>query len=173
MSGPPPLPASNSPGGAPPPLPSAPTAAPPPVHPEAPPPKKKSSALTWILLGCGAFLLVGALAIGGLAYWGYTKAKEISGQPTLYSAKAIALGHPEIEIVSADEATGKVTIRDTKTKQLATMDLMALAAKLGGEGSTPPGSSEEPLTPETTSQPDDSDTPMNSTTNAPSESLSE
>src|SRR5262245_32112548 len=49
-----------------------------PSTPPPPPttPAKKSNTLLYVLLGCGAFLLIGGLIFAGLTWWGYHKAKN-------------------------------------------------------------------------------------------------
>src|SRR5947207_14841525 len=69
-----------------------PTAAPggqgfPPQQQFPPPPQQKSSALKWILIGCGSFIIVGIVVVflGGWFVW--NKAKEAGLDPTLLQNK--------------------------------------------------------------------------------------
>lgn len=100
---------------------------PPPAQPAAAPPKKGTSPLVWILVGCGALLLVVALAllVGGLFV--AKKVKDVVGDagknPAMAAAKLVAAANPDIELVSADEDAQTVTLRNKKTGEVMTFDL--------------------------------------------------
>ena len=46
-------------------------------------PKKGGGGLRWVLLGCGGFILIGILVVGGIGYFGYQKAKQAGLDPDL------------------------------------------------------------------------------------------
>ena len=88
-----------------------------------PPPQKKSNVLTWVLVGCGTFVILGVIAfvVGGYFVW--NKAKQagldpalMQKQPALATAKIMVAMNPDIELVSVDEEKGLITV---KTKRQA------------------------------------------------------
>ena len=108
---------------APPPPPPPGVAAPQPVPP---PPKKGLSPLAWVGIGCGALAVLAAigftimLAAGG---WFLKKqADKLEKNPTLTIAEWYVRANPDYELVSADEATGTITIREIKTGEEMTVD---------------------------------------------------
>ncbi len=107
---------------------STPPMAPPPAQPVpgAPAPKKGTSALVWILAGCGGLVVIMGLIFAGVTYWGYHKVKgyaEIAKKnPALAAAKLMVAANPNVEIVSEDDDAGTITIRDKKTGEEITMN---------------------------------------------------
>ncbi len=107
---------------------STPPMAPPPAQPApgAPAPKKGSSALVWILAGCGGLIVIIGLIFAGVTYWGYHKVKgyaEVAKKnPALAAAKLMVAANPNVEIVSEDDEAGTITIRDKKTGEEITMN---------------------------------------------------
>lgn len=98
--------------------------------PMTPPPvpgqKKKMSALGWIAIGCGAIAILAILAMGGLAFMGgrflKNKAAEFEKNPTLAAAKIAVQANSELEVVESDEDAGTLTIKNTKTGEVVTMN---------------------------------------------------
>lgn len=39
--------------------------------------KKKTSPLVWVAVGCGIFVILGAVVVGGLGFWGYRWGKNL------------------------------------------------------------------------------------------------
>jgi hypothetical protein len=116
----PPPPAPPAPPAVPP---AAPMAAPPPGAPVAP---KKTSPLVWVLVGCGALLVLAAMimlvsslflarACGRLA-------KQAEKNPAVFAAKMMAAANPDVEVVSSDDDRGTVTLRNKKTGEEITVD---------------------------------------------------
>jgi hypothetical protein len=102
----------------------------PPQQQFPPPPAKKSNVLTYVLIGCGTFVILGVLAFAVGGYFVWNKAKEMGldpelmqKQPTLAAAKIMVAMNPEIELVSVDEAKGLITIKDKKTGETVTINL--------------------------------------------------
>jgi len=104
--------------------PMAPQPAPPP--PAAPAAKKGTSALVWILAGCGGLIVIIGLIFAGATYWGYHKVKgfaEVAKKnPALAAAKLMVAANPDVEIVSEDDGAGTITVRNKKTGEEITMD---------------------------------------------------
>jgi len=95
------------------------TAAPP---EQAVPPVKKSKVLVWVLAGCGGLLALGLIAALALGLFIRNKASEFGGNPGFAAAKMLAAMNPNVEVVTADEGTGKITLREKKTGKTITLD---------------------------------------------------
>jgi hypothetical protein len=89
--------------------------------PPAPPapPKKKTSPLIWILVGCLGLVLVVGIGFVAATWFVGKKVTEFAqsatDKPAETAAKIFAGVNPDIDFVSADEATGEVVLRDNKT----------------------------------------------------------
>ena len=95
----------------------------PPQQSFPPPPQKKSNAVVWVLAGCGTFVVLGIIAVMLLSYFVWNKAKEIEKNPGFAIAKMIVSANPDVELVSADEEKGLLTIKDKKTGKVVTVNL--------------------------------------------------
>ncbi|NWG00599.1 MAG: hypothetical protein HXY19_06615 [Thermoanaerobaculaceae bacterium] len=99
----------------------------PPSNPPSPPTGKRVSPLLWVLVGCGVLLVLVAVAllVGGVLI--ARKAKSVLGEvrdnPAMVVAKAVVAANPEVELVSADDDAGTITVRNKKTGELLTVDL--------------------------------------------------
>ncbi|HEX5715877.1 MAG TPA: hypothetical protein VF179_06940 [Thermoanaerobaculia bacterium] len=99
-------------------------------EPMTPPPvpgqKKKMSALGWVAIGCGAIAIIAILALGGAAFIGgrflKNKAAEFEKNPTLAAAELMVRANPELEVVESDSDEGTLTIKNTKTGEVVTMN---------------------------------------------------
>lgn len=93
----------------------------------APAPEKKGlHPLAWVGIGCGAIIIVVviALMIGGYFVARSVKgvAEDFSDNPGLAAARFVVKASPDLEEVEVDEAAGTMTIRNTKTGELITVD---------------------------------------------------
>lgn len=95
----------------------------PPQQSFPPPPEKKSKAVVWVLAGCGTFVVLGIIGVMLLSYFVWNKAKEIENNPGFAIAKMIVSANPDVELISADEEKGLLTIKDKKTGQVVTVNL--------------------------------------------------
>ncbi|MCL6546407.1 MAG: hypothetical protein K6T61_14370 [Bryobacteraceae bacterium] len=86
------------------------------------PPARKSKVLTYVLLGCGGLVVVAVVSAIALGLFVRQRAGDISKNPAMAAAKMVAALNPDIEVVSADEATGRITLREKKTGKTITMD---------------------------------------------------
>jgi hypothetical protein len=98
------------------------------VQPQYVPPAKKGLGVwAWLAIGCFGLLLVGGVAAGGFLWWGAKKVKNIAEEaqdnPSLMAVKMITAADPDLELVSTDEAAGKVTIKKKSTGEVVTVDL--------------------------------------------------
>src|SRR5688572_9107410 len=88
--------------------------------------KKKTSVWAWVAIGCVGIVVLGAVAFGGLVWWGANKAvdkaKTMAEDPTAV-VEMIAAMNPDIEIVDRDAGNGKVTVRNKQTGETVTVDL--------------------------------------------------
>ena len=79
-----------------------------------PPPPQKSNTLLWVLVGCGGLLLlIGMVVVGGIAYFAHNPAKVMT--------KMITAANPNVEVVSIDNGSQKITLRDKKTGKVYTI----------------------------------------------------
>jgi len=94
--------------------------------------KKGMSIWAWLAIGCVGILVVCGIAVGGFAWWGIHKAKSIAQEykdhPETAWVKTLALVNPDVEVVSTDDANGKVTIKDKKTGEVVTLDMKDVKA---------------------------------------------
>jgi hypothetical protein len=93
----------------------------------APAPQRKGlHPLAWVGIGCGVILVlvVAALMIGGffLARTVKDVAQDFEDNPGLAAARLIVKASPELEEVDVDEDAGTMTVRNTKTGELITVD---------------------------------------------------
>lgn len=104
---------------------------PPPVPPASapsaqPPAAKKTSPWVWVVVGCGALILVVVLAfvVGGLFLFkkGKEFVKTAEKNPAVAAAKIAAAVNPEIEVVDSDDEAGTVTLRNKKTGETITLN---------------------------------------------------
>ena len=79
-----------------------------------PPPPQKSNTMLWVLLGCGGLLLlIGLVVAGGIAY--------IAHDPARFMTKMITASNPNIEVVSVNKGTQRMTLRDKRTGKVYTI----------------------------------------------------
>ena len=102
----------------------------PPQQQFPPPPQQKSKALTYVLVGCGTFVLLGIIAVVLGGYFVWNKAKEagldpelMQKHPAVATAKMLVALNPDIELVSVDEEKELITVKDKKTGETVTVTL--------------------------------------------------
>jgi hypothetical protein len=100
------------------------TVASPPPPPGAPVPAKKGMGpLGWIAIGCGAIVLIGILVFGAGAYMFKKKVVDpFKANPTMAAAELIVGVTPDLERVSSDPEKGTITVKNTKTGEILTVD---------------------------------------------------
>ncbi len=86
--------------------------------------------LKWLLLGCGGLIVFCALVMGGCTWFVMRKAKQsgldselMKKNPALAATKMAVALNPEVEVVSADDARGTLTIREKKTGKVVTVNM--------------------------------------------------
>ena len=94
--------------------------------------KKGMSIWAWLAIGCVGILLVCGIAVGGFVWWGAHKVKAIAqdykDHPETAWVKTLAMVNPDIEVVSTDDANGKVTLKDKKSGEVVTLDMADVKA---------------------------------------------
>ncbi|HEX6862072.1 MAG TPA: hypothetical protein VF414_04605, partial [Thermoanaerobaculia bacterium] len=84
------------------------------------------SALGWIAIGCGAIAILAILALGGAAFIGgrflKNKVADMEKNPAVAAAELMVRANPELEVVESDEDAGTLTIKNTKTGEVITMN---------------------------------------------------
>src|SRR6188768_507460 len=98
------------------------------VQPQSVPPQKKGmSVWAWVAIGCVGILVVCGVAVGGFVWWGAHKVKTMAAEykdnPGMATVKMLTAMNPDLEMVSCDEASGKVTIKNKKTGEVVTVDM--------------------------------------------------
>jgi hypothetical protein len=101
--------------------PSASVSQPPPPSVQQPP-AKKSKALTYVLAGCGGLLVLVVLIMMAVGLWVRSKVADFKSNPAFAAAKLAASLNPDVEVLDANQSTGKITMRDKKTGKTVTMD---------------------------------------------------
>jgi hypothetical protein len=93
-------------------------------------PPKKRGPLFWVLLGCGGLILIGGIIFLGLTFFVYRAAKQAGLDPALMQknpamavAKMMAAINPDIEVLSVDEATETIKVREKKTGKVMSVNL--------------------------------------------------
>ncbi len=91
---------------------------------------RKTSPIVWVLVAILGVVLLGGLAVGGIAMFVVHKAREAGISPDQWrrnpaaaTARALALANPDIEIVSEDDGSGTVIVRDRRTGKTTTWNL--------------------------------------------------
>ena len=95
---------------------------PPPPAPPATGPKKLSP-LAKVGIGCAIVAVLGAIAIGVMFSAGvHFLKKKVGDNPTLAAAELMVRANPDLEVVDSDSDKGTLTIRNTKTGEVVTMN---------------------------------------------------
>jgi hypothetical protein len=95
--------------------------------PQAPPPAKKGlSPLAWVAIGCGGIAILGILVVGGLVMAGGLFAKKqldkFEENPAMAAAELMVRANPDLELVKSDPEAGTLTVRNTKTGEVVTVN---------------------------------------------------
>ena len=106
-------------------------AGPPPAGPATPQPvpgavaPRKTSPVVWILVGVlGLFVLMGVAAVGTLRYFVHKAGIDpelMHRNPGFAIGKIITAANPDAEVLSTDDSSGKITVRDRRTGKVVTM----------------------------------------------------
>ncbi len=90
------------------------------------PERKGLHPLAWVGIGCGVLMVIviAVMMVGGffLARTVKNVAEDFEDNPGLAAAKLIVKASPELEEVDIDEDAGTMTVRNTKTGELITVN---------------------------------------------------
>ena len=101
------------------------------IPPQAPPPApKKSNMLLWIILGgVGGLLLIVFIGIVATGFFIAHKVKQsgfdadlIRSNPAMAVTKMMAATNPDIEVLSYDDKSGSIKVKDKKTGKIMVMN---------------------------------------------------
>jgi hypothetical protein len=102
------------------------TSATPPPPPPPVAPAKKSSPWKWILIGCLGVIVVGCVIAAALGMFVFNRAKnfieDAAENPARVAAETMVRLNPDLELISSDDATQTMTIRDKTTGKEATFN---------------------------------------------------
>ncbi|HEV7508540.1 MAG TPA: hypothetical protein VGS07_26905 [Thermoanaerobaculia bacterium] len=96
-------------------------APPPPGSPQAS--KKGLSPLAWVGIGCAAIIVLCLIALVGFSFFVKSKVDDFKAHPAFTSAEYMVRFNPKLELVSKDEKTSTLTIKDKETG-----DVLAVSA---------------------------------------------
>lgn len=86
---------------------------------------RKTSPIVWVLVGVlGLFVLLGVAAVGTLRYFVHKAGLDpelMQRNPGLAVSKMIAAANPDVEVLSTDDSTGRITVRDRKTGKVVSL----------------------------------------------------
>ncbi|HXB70932.1 MAG TPA: zinc ribbon domain-containing protein [Candidatus Acidoferrales bacterium] len=110
---------------------SPPPTGPPPVGQATPQPvpgamaPRRTSPLVWVLVAVlGLFVLIGVAAVGTLRYFVHKAGIDpdlMRRNPGFAIGKIIAAANPDAEVLSTDDSSGKITVRDRRTGKVVTL----------------------------------------------------
>jgi hypothetical protein len=96
---------------------------PPPAPAPTAPGQNKMSPMAKVAIGCGIVAVICALVAGAVFSYGvHLFKKKVGDNPTLAVAEAIVRANPELEVVESDPKEGTLTIKNTKTGEVVTMN---------------------------------------------------
>lgn len=85
-------------------------------------PPRKSKALVYVLAGCGGLVVLAAVILIASGVFIRRHLGDAGNNPVMAAARMVAAMNPDIEVVSADEDSGRITLRERKTGKTITMD---------------------------------------------------
>jgi len=96
-------------------------------QPSLPPAKKSGGVWMWVIGGCLGIVLLGGLGFAVLGYFGYKAAQstiaDMEDRPTFAAAKLLVALNSEVELVDADEATQRITVREKSSGKTISITL--------------------------------------------------
>lgn len=113
-------------------LPNSPNVPPPPPNAPA---KKGMGPLAWVGIGCLVVLVLGMGTCYAVGRYATNKMKSFADNPEMTLAKGIVMANPDLELVTADDAAGKITVKNKKTGEEVTVTVADIReGKLSFEG---------------------------------------
>jgi hypothetical protein len=98
------------------------------ANPQVPPPpgKKGMGVLGWLAIGCLVVVVLGLGTCYAVSRFATNKLKQYVENPEMTAAKLIVGANPDYELVSTDDAAGKLTIKNKSTGEQVTVTLSEL-----------------------------------------------
>src|SRR4029453_8943126 len=94
---------------------------------QQPAPKKGMGVVGWLAIGCPGCLLLGLGSCFACGYYAKRKLgqfnEEMQKNPEMAAAKLVVKMTPDLELVSADDAAGTLTVKNTKTGEVVTVSV--------------------------------------------------
>lgn len=91
------------------------------------PTKKGLGPVAWVLIGCGSLAAIGAVAVLLVGMFVANKVKgvaaEFEANPAMAAAELIVRLNPDLELVQKDPELNTLTVRNTKTGEVLTVDV--------------------------------------------------
>ncbi len=88
--------------------------------------KKKTSPWVWVLVGCLGLIVLFLILMGACGVFVANKAKDIAADfeanPARAAAELAVRLNPELELVESDDEAGTMTVRNTRTGEVVTVD---------------------------------------------------
>jgi hypothetical protein len=78
------------------------------------------SPLAWVAIGCGVILVFCVIALGVMGWFAKRAVDKFSKNPTMAAAELMVRANPDLELVSKDEKTNSITVKDKKTGEVTT-----------------------------------------------------
>jgi hypothetical protein len=93
---------------------------------EQAPAKTGLPVLAWVGIGCGALVILAVIVMTVAGFLVANKVKDVAADfednPAMATARLIVKLNPELEEVSTDEDEGTITVRNTKTGEIVTVN---------------------------------------------------
>lgn len=88
--------------------------------------KKGLPIWAWVGIGCGGLLILVLVVVMAAGFFVANKVKDVAADfednPAMATARMIVKLNPELEEVSTDEEAGTITVRNTKTGEIITVN---------------------------------------------------
>jgi len=95
-------------------------------NPDQAPQRKGLHPLAWVGIGCGVLLVIVVVVVMVLGFVVARKVKDVAqdfeANPGLAAARIVVKASPELEEVDVDEDAGTMTVRNTKTGEVVTVN---------------------------------------------------
>jgi uncharacterized protein YneF (UPF0154 family) len=96
------------------------------VNGEQAPVKQGLPVWAWVGIGCGALLILVLVVVMVGGFFVARKVKDVAGDfekdPAMATARMIVKLNPDLEEVAVDSDAGTITVRNTKTGEVVTVD---------------------------------------------------
>jgi hypothetical protein len=91
------------------------------IPPSPPLPPNKTSPIVWILVGVLCLMFLTASLVGVGAWFLAHKVRQAARNPQSIVKTMLAM-NPNVDVLSTDEGSGKITLKDRQTGKVVTMD---------------------------------------------------